>query len=40
LAMLAWAGICSQELVNHRTIGDTLDFYSHLFAGDYASGYY
>ena len=36
LAMLAWVGMCSQELVNHRTIGDTLDFYSHLFSGDYA----
>mmetsp|Transcript_36116 Transcript_36116/g.53845 ORF Transcript_36116/g.53845 Transcript_36116/m.53845 type:complete len:290 (-) Transcript_36116:85-954(-) len=41
LAMLGWAGMCSQELVNHRTIGDTLDFYSTLFSGgDPYSGYY
>ena len=36
LAMLGWAGMAAQELVNHRTIGETWDFYSHLFAGDYS----
>lgn len=33
LAMLAWAGMCAQELVNHRTIGETLDFYGFVFSG-------
>eukprot|EP00529_Nitzschia_sp_RCC80_P028988 CAMPEP_0113500466 /NCGR_PEP_ID=MMETSP0014_2-20120614/32346_1 /TAXON_ID=2857 /ORGANISM="Nitzschia sp." /LENGTH=332 /DNA_ID=CAMNT_0000394809 /DNA_START=175 /DNA_END=1173 /DNA_ORIENTATION=- /assembly_acc=CAM_ASM_000159 len=36
LAMIGIAGIMSQELVNHRTIAETWDFYSHLFAGDYS----
>jgi hypothetical protein len=27
LAMLGWAGMCAQELVNHRTIDETWDFY-------------
>ena len=44
LAMIGWAGIASQELVNHRTIAETWDIYSHLFTGDYdylyTHGYY
>lgn len=39
LAMLGWAGMCAQELVNHRTIGDTWDFYSKLFSGEYDYSY-
>lgn len=35
LAMLGWAGMCAQELVNHRTIGETWDFYSRLLSGEY-----
>merc|ERR1712222_65504 len=34
LAMLGWAGMCSQELVNHRTIFETLDFYSKIYSGE------
>jgi Chlorophyll A-B binding protein len=40
LAMLAWAGMCAQELVNHRTIGETWSFYSTLFSGDDLSPFY
>ena len=34
LAMLGWAGMCSQELVNHRTIFETIDFYSKVYNGE------
>ena len=34
LAMLGWAGMCSQELVNHRSIFETLDFYSKVYSGE------
>jgi len=34
LAMIAIAGICSQELVNHRTIFETIDFYSKVYGGE------
>ena len=41
LAMLGWAGMCVQELVNHRTIGETWDFYQSYFSGaSSAAGYY
>ena len=33
LAMLMWAGMCSQELVNHRTIMGTIDFYNKVYSG-------
>mgnify|MGYP001232548875 CR=1 FL=1 len=33
LAMLGVAGMCAQELVNHRTIFETLDFYSKVSSG-------
>merc|ERR1712127_540866 len=33
LAMLGVAGMCAQELVNHRTIFETLDFYSKISNG-------
>jgi hypothetical protein len=33
LAMIGWAGMCAQELMNHRMIGETLDFYQTLFNG-------
>lgn len=33
LAMLGWAGICAQELVNHRTIADTFHFYQKVYSG-------
>ena len=33
LAMLGWAGMCSQELVNHKTIADTIDFYQKVYSG-------
>jgi hypothetical protein len=33
LAMLAVAGFCSQELVNHKTIGATIDFYQKVYSG-------
>mmetsp|Transcript_27635 Transcript_27635/g.46779 ORF Transcript_27635/g.46779 Transcript_27635/m.46779 type:complete len:231 (-) Transcript_27635:46-738(-) len=33
LAMLGWAGMCSQELVNHRTILGTIDFYNKIYSG-------
>eukprot|EP00527_Entomoneis_sp_CCMP2396_P001849 CAMPEP_0198154826 /NCGR_PEP_ID=MMETSP1443-20131203/68810_1 /TAXON_ID=186043 /ORGANISM="Entomoneis sp., Strain CCMP2396" /LENGTH=302 /DNA_ID=CAMNT_0043821541 /DNA_START=159 /DNA_END=1067 /DNA_ORIENTATION=- len=31
LAMLGWAGMCAQELVNHRTIAETWDFYQSYY---------
>jgi hypothetical protein len=34
LAMLGVAGMCAQELVNHRTIIETLDFYSKVYSGE------
>jgi hypothetical protein len=33
LAMLGWAGICAQELINHRTIGETIEFYQTVYGG-------
>jgi hypothetical protein len=33
LAMLGWAGMCSQELVNHKSILDTFDFYQKVYSG-------
>ena len=33
LAMLGIAGMCSQELVNHKTIMDTIDFYQKVYSG-------
>ena len=33
LAMLGWAGMCSQELVNHKTIFETFDFYEKVYSG-------
>jgi len=33
LAMLGVAGMCAQELVNHKTIMDTLDFYQKVYSG-------
>jgi hypothetical protein len=34
LAMIGVAGMCLQELVNHRTIIETFDFYSKVYGGD------
>merc|ERR1719390_334298 len=33
LAMLGVAGMCSQELVNHRGIFETFEFYSKVYSG-------
>mmetsp|Transcript_14515 Transcript_14515/g.21431 ORF Transcript_14515/g.21431 Transcript_14515/m.21431 type:complete len:259 (+) Transcript_14515:194-970(+) len=33
LAMLGVAGMCAQELVNHRTIAETFDFYQKIYSG-------
>ena len=33
LAMLGIAGMCSQELVNHKTIFATIDFYQKVYSG-------
>merc|ERR1712222_96028 len=33
LAMLMWAGMCAQELCNHRTILGTIEFYQKVYAG-------
>merc|ERR1712125_90815 len=33
LAMLAVAGMCAQELVNHRSIMETFDFYQKVYSG-------
>ena len=34
LAMIGAAGMCAQELVNHRTIFETIDFYSKVYNGE------
>eukprot|EP00980_Cylindrotheca_fusiformis_P022946 scaffold9948_cov129-Cylindrotheca_fusiformis.AAC.14 len=33
LAMIGVAGFCSQELINHKTIFDTIDFYQKVYSG-------
>lgn len=33
LAMIGVAGMCAQELVNHRTIMGTIDFYNKIYSG-------
>merc|ERR1719390_475693 len=33
-AQIGWAGMCSQELINHRTIFETFDFYSKVYNGE------
>jgi len=33
LAMLGVAGMCAQELVNHKTISETIDFYQMVYSG-------
>jgi hypothetical protein len=33
LAMLGAAGMCAQELVNHKTILETFDFYQKVYSG-------
>ena len=33
LAMLGAAGMCAQELVNHRSIFETFDYYSKVYGG-------
>jgi hypothetical protein len=33
LAMIGVAGMCSQELVNHRSLFETFDFYSKVYNG-------
>jgi hypothetical protein len=33
LAMLGIFGMCSQELVNHKTIFETIDFYQKVYSG-------
>jgi len=33
LAMIGVAGMCAQEIFNHRTILETIDFYSKVFSG-------
>jgi hypothetical protein len=33
LAMLGVAGMCAQELVNHKTIFETFDFYEKVYSG-------
>merc|ERR1712032_291581 len=33
LAMIGAAGMCAQELVNHRTIFETIDFYNKVYNG-------
>lgn len=35
LAMLGVAGMCAQELVNHKTIFETIDFYQNVYSGFY-----
>jgi hypothetical protein len=27
--------MCAQELVNHKTIGETIDFYQNVYSGFY-----
>ncbi len=33
LAMIGVAGMCAQELVNHRTIMGTIEFYQKVYSG-------
>ena len=33
LAMIGWSGMCAQELINHRTIVETIVFYQKVFSG-------
>ena len=33
LAMIGVAGMCAQELVNHKTIAETYDFYMKVYSG-------
>ncbi len=33
-AMLADAGLCAQELVNHRSILETFKFYQKVYSGE------
>jgi hypothetical protein len=33
LAMIGAAGICAQELINHKTIFDTIEFYQKVYSG-------
>jgi len=33
LAMIAWAGMCSQELVNHKGILETIIYYQKVYSG-------
>merc|ERR1711957_1080708 len=33
LAMLGVAGMCAQELVNHKTIFETFEFYQKVYSG-------
>merc|ERR1712232_323367 len=33
LAMIGWAGMCAQELVNHKGILETIDFYQKVYSG-------
>lgn len=33
LAMIGAAGMCAQEIFNHRTILDTIDFYQKVYSG-------
>lgn len=33
LAMIGVAGMCAQELVNHRTIFETIEFYQKVYSG-------
>jgi hypothetical protein len=33
LAMLGVAGMCAQELVNHKTIFETYEFYQKVYSG-------
>jgi len=42
LAMIGWAGMCTQELLNHKTIFETLEFYQIVWSGGnpYGEGYY
>ena len=33
LAMIGAAGMCMQELMNHKTLFETYDFYSKVYSG-------
>ena len=39
LAMIGWAGMSAQELVNHRTIAETAEFYAFVWNGGNPSEY-